>query len=433
MTDYKNNKKSSNIFIKARWKLTIFYTLFISVLVVIFSFAIYFGYLYYLRGDFENELAGEDHGSNIEPGESENQATTSQFSLTPREISENASRRLGNIILISDGFIIAVSAFLGYALAGFTLKPIQHNQDVQRRFMSDASHELRTPLSIMKTGIEVELRNPANPLECKPILSSNLEEINRMADLVENLLFMLRADSGSEDFKFETLDLSQIISSVLQNMKPYAAERKVTLNQKNQSIQDAAEETINGLETTKTLQDTEIIETIKDAETAKTLQDTTIEETEKGPEAAKILKESKASKALKDAETASTLRDTEIAETSTGIFITGDANKLKQAFYNILKNAVDYSKPEGQVQLTILKQSKTVQIEITDEGTGIPAEELAFVFERFYRSSNNSGLYNDGSGLGLAITKEIIRKHKGEIKIQSSLGNWTKVTINLPY
>jgi signal transduction histidine kinase len=151
----KLEKKGSNIFTKARWKLTIFYTLFISVLVILFSLIIYFGYLYYLRGDFENELAGEDHSSNSEPNESENQGNISQLSLTPREISENASRRLGNIILIADGGIIAVSALLGYALAGFTLKPIQNNQDVQRRFMSDASHELRTPLSIMKTGIEV--------------------------------------------------------------------------------------------------------------------------------------------------------------------------------------------------------------------------------------------------------------------------------------
>ena len=83
MTDYKKNnktksnkkpeKRGSNIFIKARWKLTIFYTLFISVVVIIFSFAIYFGYLYYLRGDFENELAGEDQGSESELDESENQ------------------------------------------------------------------------------------------------------------------------------------------------------------------------------------------------------------------------------------------------------------------------------------------------------------------------------------------------------------------------
>src|SRR5665647_2324909 len=116
MTDYKKNnkirlskkhgKRGSNIFIKARWKLTIFYSLFIFVVVIIFSFIIYFGYLYYLRGDFENELAGEDHGSNSEPNERENQGNISQLSLTPREISANASRRLGNIILIADGGII---------------------------------------------------------------------------------------------------------------------------------------------------------------------------------------------------------------------------------------------------------------------------------------------------------------------------------------
>jgi signal transduction histidine kinase len=401
MADYKKNtttrlnnkpaKKGSNIFIRARWKLTIFYTLFISVLVILFSFIIYFGYLYYLRGDFENELAGEDHGSATEPGESENQGTISQLSLTPREISDNASRRLGNIILIADGGIIAVSAFLGYALAGFTLKPIQNNQDVQRRFMSDASHELRTPLSIMKTGIEVELRNPANPLECKPILNSNLEEINRMSDLVENLLFILRADSGNEEFKFENVDISQIISTVFQNMKPYAAERKVTLDGNIQNNSDTAAGIVSSEETAKI------------------------------------------SKTLKGTVKAPTLQDIEKAEPPTGIFVTGDPNKLKQAFYNILKNAVDYSKPNGKVQLGILRQQKTVQVEITDEGTGIPAGEIPFVFERFYRSSNNSGLYSDGSGLGLAITKEIINKHKGEIKIESSLGNWTKVTINLPY
>jgi signal transduction histidine kinase len=347
-----SKKKNSGIFIKARWKLTVFYTLFISIVVILFSSAIYFGYLYYLRGAFENELTGEDHGSESELGGSEDQGNTSQFSITPQEISANASRRLGIIILIADGCIIAVSAFLGYALAGFTLKPIQNNQDAQRRFMSDASHELRTPLSIMKTGIEVELRNPGNPLECKPILNSNLEEINRMADLVENLLFILRVDSGNENFKFEILDLSQIISSVIQNMKPYAAQRKVDLISAN---------------------------------------------------------------------------------VPTGLLITGDLNKLKQAFYNILKNAVDYSKPGGQVQLTVLKQPKTAQIEITDKGIGIPVEELPFVFERFFRSSNNSGRYNNGSGLGLAITKEIIEKHKGEIKIESSFGNWTKVTMSLPY
>jgi len=362
-----NKRKSSSIFIKARLKLTIFYTLFISVVIILFSFAIYFGYLNYLRGDFEDELTRERHGSESEINGSESQDNISQFSLTPENIRINASRRLENIIFIVDSSIIVVSAILGYMLAGLTLKPIQDNQDVQRRFMSDASHELRTPLSIMKTGIEVELRNPANPPECRPILNSNLEEINRMSDIVENLLFILRADSGNEDFKFEPLNLSQIISTVLQNMKSYAAQKKVTLTMVNQNI------------------------------------------SENKP-----------------------VKDTEILKTENDLFITGDLNKLKQAFYNIIKNAMDYSKPDGQVQLSVIKQPRTVQIEVTDNGIGIPQEDLPHIFERFYRSSVMSENYNSGSGLGLAITKEIIKKHKGDIKIESSFGNWTKVTISLP-
>ena len=363
----KTKKKSGSIFIRAKLKLTIFYTIFISVVVILFSIAIYFVYLDYLRGDFADELTEEIHYSNSLENGSENQDNIAQAPRTPEKISKNASRRLGNIIFIVDGSIIAVSAFLGYALAGFTLKPIQSSQDVQRRFMSDASHELRTPLSIMKTGIEVELRNPANPAECKPILSSNLEEINRMSDIVENLLFILRADSGNEDFKFEPLNLFQIISTVFQNVKPYADQKKVTLSMINQDISNTKE-----------------------------------------------------------------AKEKESVKKEVDILITGDSNKLKQAFYNIFKNAVDYSKTGGQIFLSVIKQPRCVQIEITDNGIGIPQEELPHVFERFYRSSNISGTYDNGSGLGLAITKEIIEKHNGDIKIESSSGNWTKVTISLP-
>ena len=128
-----------------------------------------------------------------------------------------------------------------------------------------------------------------------------------------------------------------------------------------------------------------------------------------------------------------TVKDAETSENENDIFLTGDSNKLKQAFYNIFKNAIDYSKSGGEVLLSVIKKPRAVQIEITDNGIGIPQEELPLVFERFYRSSNMSEFYNSCSGLGLAITKEIIEKHKGEIKIESSFGNWTKVIVSLPY
>ncbi|MEI7616285.1 MAG: HAMP domain-containing sensor histidine kinase [Actinomycetota bacterium] len=363
----KTKTKSGSIFTRAKARLTIFYTIFISVVVILFSIGIYFSYLGYLKGDFENELNEEIHFIEIQDNGSADSDDIAQLPSTPKEISTNASKRLGSIILIVDGSIIIFSAFLGYALAGFTLKPIQNNQDVQRRFMSDASHELRTPLSIMKTGIEVELRNPAIPGECKPVLKSNLEEINRMSDIVESLLFILRADSGNEDFKFESLNLPQLISTVFKNMKPYADQKKIALIMENQNI------SFN-----------------------------------------------------------KSTRETEKAKKEEDIFIKGDSNKLKQAFYNIFKNAVDYSKTDGEIILSVIKQSGSVQIIITDNGNGIPIDELPHVFERFYRSTNILGADNNGSGLGLAITKEIIEKHNGTIKIESSVGDWTVVSVSLP-
>src|SRR5450830_1545237 len=98
----KTKKKSGSRFIRAKLKLTIFYTKFISVVGILFSIAIYFVYLDYLRGDFANELNEEIHYSNSLENGSENQDNIAQAPRTPEAISTNASRRLGSIILIVD-------------------------------------------------------------------------------------------------------------------------------------------------------------------------------------------------------------------------------------------------------------------------------------------------------------------------------------------
>ncbi len=114
------------------------------------------------------------------------------------------------------------------------------------------------------------------------------------------------------------------------------------------------------------------------------------------------------------------------------VFISGDPDKLKQAFFNILKNAIDYSYAKEKIEFTAFKYLRFIQIEIKNYGPGIPEEEKPYVFERFYRAANAATSYKEGSGLGLAITKEIILKHKDEIKIENSYGNWTKVIVILP-
>ncbi len=352
---------SRNIFTIARLKLTVFYTIFITILVVIFSFAIYYSYRYYLGGRFEEELFGIESEDETELETGENSENVLRYPVTPEEIRNNASRRLGNIILVVDGVVIIISAFLGYSLAGITLRPIQRNHEIQKRFMSDTSHELRTPLSIMKTGLEVQIRNPKCPPYCKPVLSSNLEEVNRMSEIVKKLLFISRMDSGSELFRLKEININELLKSTIQNIQDYAREKKIDI----------------------------IFATSVSAENRR-----------------KVAREQ--------------------------IFINGDLDKLKQAFFNILKNAVDYSGSGGKIELTVFKNPRFIQIEIKDYGSGIPKADLPYVFERFYRSSNAAALYKEGSGLGLAITKEIILKHKGEIKIESSYGNWTKVIVLLP-
>ena len=121
--------------------------------------------------------------------------------------------------------------------------------------------------------------------------------------------------------------------------------------------------------------------------------------------------------------------------------ITGDVERLSQAFSNVIWNAVRHTLPStGEIKLTaeIVKDMKTewdwrVRIHISDNGFGIPKESLPFIFERFYQGANNSvKIETNGTGLGLAITKEIIVLHNGTIEVVSKMGEGTTFTIELP-
>ncbi|QUW21051.1 response regulator [Sporosarcina sp. Marseille-Q4063] len=121
--------------------------------------------------------------------------------------------------------------------------------------------------------------------------------------------------------------------------------------------------------------------------------------------------------------------------------ITGDVERLSQAFSNVIWNAVKHTLPTtGEINLTaeIVKDTKTdwdwkVRIHISDNGFGIPKESLPFIFERFYQGADNSMKTGaNGTGLGLAITKEIIILHNGTIEVVSEMGEGTTFTIELP-
>ena len=106
-----------------------------------------------------------------------------------------------------------------------------------------------------------------------------------------------------------------------------------------------------------------------------------------------------------------------------------DEERFRQALDNLIDNAVRHSEADGTVTVTLNRHSDDCLITVQDTGSGIPAEEIDYLFHRFYRASNARG---KGSGLGLAIAHEIIQAHGGSIQIQSTLGEGTAIEIRLP-
>ncbi|HWQ46292.1 MAG TPA: HAMP domain-containing sensor histidine kinase [Longilinea sp.] len=111
------------------------------------------------------------------------------------------------------------------------------------------------------------------------------------------------------------------------------------------------------------------------------------------------------------------------------IYINGDEMQIRRAINNLLDNALKFTPANGTVSLQLDTYDQNIRIIVKDNGAGIPAEDLPYIFRRFHRGRNAAGY--PGSGLGLAIVKAIVDQHGGEVKVESS-PQGTTVTILLP-
>lgn len=112
--------------------------------------------------------------------------------------------------------------------------------------------------------------------------------------------------------------------------------------------------------------------------------------------------------------------------------IYADKLKLERVIKNIISNAMKYSDDKGVIKIFAGCLNNEVYFKVEDNGYGIPEEDLPHVFERFYRVNKDRARESGGTGLGLAIAKEIVEGHGGTIKIESTLGEFTRVTVRLP-
>lgn len=115
------------------------------------------------------------------------------------------------------------------------------------------------------------------------------------------------------------------------------------------------------------------------------------------------------------------------------IFVEIDEDKMTQVLYNIISNAIKYSPEGGQVTFSIKEEEERIIVSISDQGVGIPKENISKIFDRFYRVDKARTRKLGGTGLGLAIAKEMVNAHGGAIWASSVEGKGTIISFSLPY
>lgn len=113
-----------------------------------------------------------------------------------------------------------------------------------------------------------------------------------------------------------------------------------------------------------------------------------------------------------------------------GLLVQGNAERLVEAFANLLENAVKYNQPHGRVEITSKRHNSQAQISITDTGCGIDPRHSDRIFDPFYRARIDAKI--EGSGLGLTLVKAIIEAHEGEIDVVRPPQGGTSFTVSLP-
>ena len=112
--------------------------------------------------------------------------------------------------------------------------------------------------------------------------------------------------------------------------------------------------------------------------------------------------------------------------------VAGDKDLLTQVFYNLIDNAVKFTPPGGQIELRVTQERDRSRIALRNTGVGISPEELARIFERFYKTDQSRSYDTKGAGLGLYLAKTIVAMHGGGISVDSDGARWVEFVVELP-
>ena len=114
------------------------------------------------------------------------------------------------------------------------------------------------------------------------------------------------------------------------------------------------------------------------------------------------------------------------------LYVLADKGKIEQVLYNLIDNAIKFSKPDSSIKIETNEKNETIFVSVKDSGIGIPKEDLKLIFDRFYKTDRSRGKDKKGTGLGLSIVKEIINAHHENINVISTPDVGTEFIFTLP-
>ncbi len=226
---------------------------------------------------------------------------------------------------------------------------MQESYRQQTRFVSDASHELRTPIAVIQGYADLLARwGKDDPSVLDEGITAIRNESGHMKELVEQLLFLARGDSGRNTLHIESVDLNEVMREVYEESSMIDTDHIYHLKQKP------------------------------------------------------------------------------------GAVIAADRAMIKQSVRIFLQNAAKYSDKGTDIYLSVVYDGRNAGYRVQDEGQGMSPEDLAHIFERFYRSDKARNSGSGGTGLGLSIAKWIADAHRGSIDVVSSQGIGSRFTVMFP-
>lgn len=214
------------------------------------------------------------------------------------------------------------------------------------QFSADLAHELRTPIANIRGEAEVTLSQPRSSQEYCDALESVSSECERLSGILNNLLFLARAEAAEHVLNRTQFDGAATIQKVADYYRPLAEERQIIITCDGSAI------------------------------------------------------------------------------------IFADESLFSRALGNLVENSLRFTHAGGKITIHLKRTSEAVQVRVVDSGSGIAADHLSRVFDRFFRGDGSRT--GSGSGLGLALVKSIVQLHGGSVSLESETGQGTEVRLTFP-